>query len=164
MPNFRFIPRWKGVRFCSGIRGNRPSCTQTHAVFHVCSTRLHAVTDGRERREFRQRFRFILRLLPRWYASSMYPNVASIAALVPWGTVYVGIVEYFELFVRDNIFPLLSFSLTLFRPRSLNLPFYTYIVRHLRVQGSSVRVRLILPRWVFTGKWVLSTDGGLVPG
>lgn len=93
----------------------------------------------------------------------MYSNVASIAALVPLGAVYVGIVEYFELFVRDNIFPLLSFSLTLFRPRSLNLPFYTYIVRHLRVQGS-VRVRLILPRWVFTGKWVLSTDGGLVPG
>lgn len=96
----------------------------------------------------------------------MYPSVASIAALVPLGAVYVGIVEYFELFVPDNIFSLLSFSLSLSlsRPRSLNLPLYTYIVRHLRVQGSSVRVRLILPRWVFTGKWVLSTDDGLVPG
>lgn len=37
----------------------------------------------------------------------MYFSVASIAVLVPSGAVYVGIVEYFELFVRDNVFPLL---------------------------------------------------------
>lgn len=90
----------------------------------------------------------------------MYPSVASIAVLIPSGVVYVGIVEYFELFVRDNVFSL--------HPSSLSLSFsqspFPYIARHLRVQGSSVRVRLILPRSVFTGKWVLSTDSGLVPG
>lgn len=93
-------------------------------------------------------------------ASSMYFSVASIAVLVPSGAVYVGIVEYFELFVRDNVFPLLPPTDSVSFSQSPSL----YMARHLRVQGSSVRVRLILPRSVFTGKWVLSTDSGLVPG
>lgn len=54
-------------------------------------------------------------------ASSMYPSVASIAVLVPLGVVYVGIVEYFELFVRDNVFPRLLSTLALILSISLSV-------------------------------------------
>jgi len=92
----------------------------------------------------------------------VYPS--SVAVLVLSGAVYVGIIEYFELFCPRQRLSSLFRSALLPRFLVLSPSPPLYMARHLRVQGNSVRVRLILPHSVFTGKWVLSTDGGLIPG